>query len=598
VVSSRREIAPDERSQGDALMANDFFNFITRLTKHTLARAEAVNALFDAIAAGFDKFPTERQLKDGKTIFTTTGGAANAYTVTRPHAATSYSDGLLVTAKIHSANTGAATINVDGLGVVSILRMDGSALQAGDLPLNAVLDLRYSGTAFRLMAPPQGVATLAQDWASKTDGAVAGGEFSAKAHASSTDANEPTTGSAKSWAQRTGAAVITGAYSAKEWAVGTFMRGMAGLGSAKDWATYTGGTVDGSEYSAKKYAQDSATSAGAAATSEANASGFATTAGNHATNAATSAAAAQAASNGMKWRAAKVASTANLALSGVQTIDGIACSANDRVLAKNQTAPAENGLYVMAAGAWARATEADTFDELVSMAVAVEQGTANADKAFICTADSGGTLGVTAITWAPFGLGDLKASNNLSDVSDPATAFTNIKQAASETVAGVAEIATQAEANAGTDDSRIITALKMAVYVTAQISAGIATWWTGVKASVQTITAAWGYTFQTVAYSASITWNVSTHPAAKITLTGSPSITATGIEDGKVYQLRLTQDGTGSRVPTMDSNVFKYGDDGATTYSTTASKTDYSTFVGRVDGGNSYLDHMGTKTGF
>lgn len=102
-------------------------------------------------------------------------------------------------------------------------------------------------------------ATLANSWATKTTGVVASSEYSAKAYAQSTDGNEPTGGSAKNWAQKTGAYVTSTIASAKEWAVGTFIRGTAGMGSAKDWATYTGGTVDGTEYSAKKYASDAAT---------------------------------------------------------------------------------------------------------------------------------------------------------------------------------------------------------------------------------------------------------------------------------------------------------------------------------------------------
>jgi hypothetical protein len=55
------------------------------------------------------------------------------------------------------------------------------------------------------------------------------------------------------------------------------------------------------------------------------------------------------------------------------------------------------------------------------------------------------------------GAGDMVAANNLSDVANAATAFSNIKQAASETATGVAELATTAEAEAGTDTSRIVT---------------------------------------------------------------------------------------------------------------------------------------------
>lgn len=64
--------------------------------------------------------------------------------------------------------------------------------------------------------------------------------------------------------------------------------------------------------------------------------------------------------------------------------------------------------------------------------------------------------------------GALQAANNLSDVANAATSFDNIKQAATETSSGVAEIATQAETDAGTDDTTIVTPLKLATWYAAQ----------------------------------------------------------------------------------------------------------------------------------
>lgn len=100
---------------------------------------------------------------------------------------------------------------------------------------------------------------------------------------------------------------------------------------------------------------------------------------------------------------AKAATTANITLSAAQTIDGISCIAGDRVLVKDQSAPAQNGLYVVATGSWTRATDMDAWSEVPGANVWVEQGTTNADRAFVCTADTGGTLGTTAITWQLFG---------------------------------------------------------------------------------------------------------------------------------------------------------------------------------------------------
>lgn len=110
-----------------------------------------------------------------------------------------------------------------------------------------------------------------------------------------------------------------------------------------------------------------------------------------------------------------VATTANITLSGTQTIDGVAVVAGNRVLVKNQTAQATNGIYVVAAGAWTRSTDADTWNELVSAFTFVEQGTTQADSGWVCTVNAGGTLGTTAVTWAQFsGAGTYTAGTGLT----------------------------------------------------------------------------------------------------------------------------------------------------------------------------------------
>jgi hypothetical protein len=111
----------------------------------------------------------------------------------------------------------------------------------------------------------------------------------------------------------------------------------------------------------------------------------------------------------------RAGTTANITLSGAQTIDGIAVVAGDRVLVKDQTALPTNGIYVAAAGAWARALDADTWNELISAFTFVEQGTVNADSGFTCTVDQGGTLGTNNVTWVQFsGAGQVIAGAGLT----------------------------------------------------------------------------------------------------------------------------------------------------------------------------------------
>jgi len=106
---------------------------------------------------------------------------------------------------------------------------------------------------------------------------------------------------------------------------------------------------------------------------------------------------------GLSWKQPVLcATTANISLTGVQTLDGISAVAGSRVLVKNQTAAAENGIYISAAGTWSRSTDANDWTELLSAIVFVESGTTLAGSAWYCTAQPGGTIGTTAVNWSNF----------------------------------------------------------------------------------------------------------------------------------------------------------------------------------------------------
>jgi hypothetical protein len=109
---------------------------------------------------------------------------------------------------------------------------------------------------------------------------------------------------------------------------------------------------------------------------------------------------------------------------GAITIDGIAtATANQRVLVKDQDDAEENGIYYVStvsgsgtALVLTRTTDADTASELSSGSfVFVEQGTTNADAAFVMTQDATITMGTTDLTWTQFsGAGQITAGDALT----------------------------------------------------------------------------------------------------------------------------------------------------------------------------------------
>lgn len=131
-----------------------------------------------------------------------------------------------------------------------------------------------------------------------------------------------------------------------------------------------------------------------------------------------------------KFDSVRVATTANItistALNNGDTLDGITLATGDLVLVKNQSTASQNGVYVVGVTP-VRATSFDTWDEIVGIFITVQQGTANAETGWLCTADRGGTLGTTAINFIQANLfGSLLAANNLSDLANAAAARDNL----------------------------------------------------------------------------------------------------------------------------------------------------------------------------
>lgn len=144
---------------------------------------------------------------------------------------------------------------------------------------------------------------------------------------------------------------------------------------------------------------------------------------------------------GLAWKDnCRVATQGNVSIASPgATIDGITMVANDRVLVRAQTTQSENGIYVWngAAVPMTRSLDASTSDEMEQAVTTVDEGTSAGSTYRQSTINF--TLGSGNVVWVAFGTS---------------------AGAATEGSAGIAEIATQAETDAGTDDARFITPLK------------------------------------------------------------------------------------------------------------------------------------------
>lgn len=148
---------------------------------------------------------------------------------------------------------------------------------------------------------------------------------------------------------------------------------------------------------------------------------------------------------GLAWKdSCRVATQSNLNLASPgATVDGVTMASGDRILVRAQTTTSQNGIYVWNGSAVAatRSLDTSTFPEMEQAVTTVEEGTSAATT--YRQDQINGTIDSSAVSWVTFG------------TSAPA---------ASETTAGIAELATQAEVNTGTDDLRIVTPLKLATW--------------------------------------------------------------------------------------------------------------------------------------
>jgi len=83
----------------------------------------------------------------------TAGGTADAITISLSPSITAYAAGQVFRFISSAANTGAVTLNINGVGAVAINKGSGSvALAANDIQASTIISVQYDGTQFRLLA--------------------------------------------------------------------------------------------------------------------------------------------------------------------------------------------------------------------------------------------------------------------------------------------------------------------------------------------------------------------------------------------------------------------------------------------------------------
>lgn len=137
---------------------------------------------------------------------------------------------------------------------------------------------------------------------------------------------------------------------------------------------------------------------------------------------------------GLSWKnAVQAATTGNIALSGLLTIDGYTLLNGDRVLVKDQSTPSQNGIYIASAGAWSRSTDTDTAAEIDQSAVYVKRGTTNATTGWVLATTTTITLGSTNLVYSQFsGNGSYTAGNGIT-ITGNSIAQTNVGTAGTYT---------------------------------------------------------------------------------------------------------------------------------------------------------------------
>ncbi|TIQ95482.1 hypothetical protein [Mesorhizobium sp.] len=163
----------------------------------------------------------------------------------------------------------------------------------------------------------------------------------------------------------------------------------------------------------------------------------------------------------------RLATTANITLSGLQAIDGTMTAVDDRVLVKNQTTGSQNGIYIAATGPWQRARDMDSNRDLTKgTRVNVTDGTANGGREYYVSSSNPITVGTTNLVFTEALSSNAGASAAAAAASASAAAAS--ASAASTSAANAASSASSASTSASSASTSATNAASSATTASTQ----------------------------------------------------------------------------------------------------------------------------------
>lgn len=170
-------------------------------------RLNHIQTQYDASAAEL----IAHQAETAHVPYAVATGAANTYAVTISPAPASYVEGLALAVKINTDNTGASTINVNGLGAKTIKKPNGNDVSAGNLKAGSIYSLRYNGTNFILQgSDAAGNAVSADVLSGKTFSNDAGDQTGTMPNRGTVNYTPSTTNQAVAQGYHSGSGVVSG----------------------------------------------------------------------------------------------------------------------------------------------------------------------------------------------------------------------------------------------------------------------------------------------------------------------------------------------------------------------------------------------------